>query len=127
MTVLRVLTELKNFCFEQLEVNCHKSCFVCANPKTSSLLIHHLKYTKNSIIYNQFENSDIGRLQYYSRLLDEIKSNPRNLIILCYRCHEKLEELLKMKWIDAYTWLNTHENSKTWETNRLEIILEDRP
>ena len=118
---MRALTELKKVCIHELRS--FQECFVCFNNNPKFLLIHHHAYFDDSVVYKQFENSDIGRIQYYARLLDEIQLRPNNFTVLCFKCHEKLEELIRMDWNDAYNWLNGEE---VWTNQgRLETLWED--
>ncbi len=96
---MRALTELKKECFERIGV---KICYCCYSKNPKQLIIHHLSYTKNSIIYNKFENNDDGRLKYYANLLDEIKINITNFLIFCINCHNKLEKLLRLSYNEVF-------------------------
>lgn len=98
---MKALIELKKECFNRISGSFCKCCY---NENPRRLLIHHLSYTEKSITYNKFENSDDGRLKYYSNLLDEIKMDSENFVVLCFDCHQIIEKLLKMKWIDAYNY-----------------------
>jgi len=100
---MRALIELKKECFERVGL---PECFCCENQNTKQLVLHHLSYDKDSVTYNRFENSSDGRLKYYVMLLDEIKNKPDNFLVLCMDCHQVIERLLKMKWIDAYNFCN---------------------
>lgn len=97
---MKALTELKKECINRIYEatnNFYKPyCHSCYNGKVKNLILHHLEYTNNSIVYKNFENSDDGRLKYYSCLLDEIKEDPYNFTVLCGYCHTYLEELLGM-------------------------------
>jgi hypothetical protein len=96
---LRALTELKKECFKHIGSNL--SCFCCGESKLIRLLVHHLSYTSKSVTYNKWGNSDHERLKYYSNLLDEIKEDNDNFLVLCFNCHKRLEELLKMSYEDV--------------------------
>ena len=98
---MKALIELKKECFNRI-AGCF--CCCCYNKNPKQLVIHHLGYTEKSVTYNKFENSDDGRLQYYSKLLDEIKQDGSNFVVLCFECHQVIEKLLKMSWIDAYNY-----------------------
>ena len=93
---MRALTELKKECMKRLiSRDSQVNCKICDEMRPKRLLIHHVSYDRNSITYNQFENSDDGRLKYYSTLLDEIKRRgPENFVTLCINCHNKLEKLV---------------------------------
>ncbi len=93
---MKALIELKKECMSRLTITESSiCCFVCKDIRAKRLCIHHFGYDKNSITYNKFENSNDGRLKYYSTLLDEIKNDPSNFITLCINCHTKLEQLVK--------------------------------
>ena len=93
---MRALTELKKECMGRVRYGNHsKDCFICFESRPKRLTIHHHCYDRHSITYNQFENSDDGRLKYYAHLMDEIKNDPDNFTVLCINCHSKLERLLK--------------------------------
>lgn len=100
---MKALLELKKECFNRVG---ESVCFCCENINPKQLVLHHLSYTKNSVIYNKFENSDDGRLKYYSNLLDEIKQDPSNFLVLYIECHQVIEKLLKMKLYEASNWIN---------------------
>lgn len=100
---MKALIELKKECFNRISGSYCKCCY---NENPKQLLIHHLSYTEKSITYNKFDNSDDGRLKYYSNLLDEIKMDINNFVVLCFDCHQIIEKLLKMEWIDAYNFCN---------------------
>lgn len=89
---MRALTELKKICFDLLE---QYRCYCCLENKPRHLLLHHLIYNTDSVVYNQFENSDYGRLKYYANLIDEIKLYPNNFLVVCFNCHGVLEDILK--------------------------------
>lgn len=98
---MKALIELKIECFNRISGS---FCSCCYNDNPKLLVIHHLSYRENSVTYNKFDNSDDGRLKYYSNLLDEIKSDYSNFVVLCFDCHQVIEKLLKMSWIDAYNY-----------------------
>ena len=100
---MKALIELKKECFSRVG---DSICFCCENTNPKQLVLHHLSYTKNSIIYSKFENNDDGRLKYYSNLLDEIKQDPNNFLVLCIDCHQVIEKLLKMELYEASNWIN---------------------
>ena len=83
---------LKRECFSRITDNI--SCRGCNENKTKRLLLHHIRYNKNSVVYNKFENSDDGRLKYHVNLLDEINQDPSNFIICCFTCHQLLERMI---------------------------------
>lgn len=103
---MRALTELKKECFSHL--NFPSKCLCCAEDKPRRLLLHHLSYSNDSVTYNKsksckFSNNDYGRLKYYAHLLeDEILDNVDNFIIVCFKCHKILEDLLKMNQKEVY-------------------------
>ena len=105
---MRALTELKKECFNRISGS---YCFCCGHNKPKQLTLHHLSYSKNSITYNNFENSDDGRLKYYVCLLDEIKEDASNFIVVCMNCHNIIEDLLKMEWVDAYNWVENNDGN----------------
>lgn len=74
---------------------CRHECYICAHDRISHLVLHHYTYNENSVIYNQFDNTNDGRLEYYVSLLKEIKKSRDNFIILCMKCHESLEDMLR--------------------------------
>lgn len=102
---MRALTELKKESFSRVSDNIACLCGI-SSPKR--LLIHHLSYTSESITYNKFENSDEGRLKYYANLLDEIKTDPTNFLILCFKCHKEVEKLLKMTFGEVLFLVKTN-------------------
>jgi hypothetical protein len=89
---MRALTELKKLCFNLAS---QSRCFCCHEDKKKRLLLHHLSYNNDSVVYNKFENSDYGRLKYYANLIDEIKFDPTNFLVVCFDCHSELEGILK--------------------------------
>ena len=91
---MRALTELKKECMSRvISVTKHNSisCLVCDEIRPNRLLLHHYSYNNKSVTYNQFENSDDGRLKYYSNIIDEVKERPYNFEILCVNCHSEIE------------------------------------
>lgn len=112
---MKALTELKKECFNRVAGS---FCFCCGDNKPRKLLLHHLSYNEKSVTYNKFPNTDDGRLKYYSCLLDEIKQQPDNFLVLCINCHDIIERLLKMEWIDAFNLCNENEYGmyeKAWK------------
>ena len=114
---MRALTELKKECFNRVSDN-WIYCIVCDEERIKKLVLHHLSYTKNSVIYNQFENSDDGRLQYHSKLLDEIKKNKNNFVILCMNCHKIVESLIDKEIYEIQNVLHDHRDGY-----RLECVI----
>ena len=98
MKLLRALTELKKECMRRLGF---KYCRCCYNSKPKQMTIHHLAYYPDSVVYDQYGNSDDERLKYYSYLLDEIKIREKNFWVMCNGCHQFLEKLLRMSFSDA--------------------------
>jgi len=93
---MRALTELKKECMGRIIPDEYSiCCYICYESRPKRLTIHHHCYGPQSVTYNQFENSDDGRLKYYAHLMDEIKNNINNFAVLCINCHNKLERLLK--------------------------------
>ena len=111
---MNALIALKKECFNRIGGS---FCSCCDNDNPSHLIIHHLSYSEKSITYNKFENSYDGRLKYYANLLDEIKFDYSNFVVLCFDCHQIIEKLLKMSWIDAYNYTqnNNGENNMYYD------------
>lgn len=65
-------------------------CQYCDVDNIEKLTIHHKEYFPNSVVYSFFNNSLLGRLEYYPNLLNEIISNPDNFQTLCNNCHKLL-------------------------------------
>jgi hypothetical protein len=63
-------------------------CFYCKEENIKYLLLHHISYNRNSVTYNKFANSLNGRVEYHSGLLNEVMSNPKNFLVLCFECHK---------------------------------------
>jgi len=99
---MRALTELKKECMKRVGF---VYCFCCENNKPKQLTMHHLAYYPDSVVFDQFDNSDDGRLKYYSHLIDEIKKRASNFFVLCNRCHETVEMLLKMPVYDVSNYI----------------------
>ena len=62
-------------------------CFYYGLDDIEKLLLHHKSYFFNSIIYKPYGNSLEGRIKYYSSLINEVMVNPKNFLILCFKCH----------------------------------------
>lgn len=118
---MRALTEIKKVCFGYVW-ECGMNyfhyesenpyCEICGESKPKRLVLHHINYNEDSVTYNQFNNSDIGRIQYHAMLLNEIFSNPHNFNILCVGCHEKLEESLRLTTQKVYEEFSLFYNLK---------------
>lgn len=63
-------------------------CFYCNDDNIERLLVHHVSYHHDSVVYKYFGNSFQGRIMYYSTLLSEVMKRPRNFLILCFGCHK---------------------------------------
>lgn len=111
--MIPALKSLRKLCFVRLDITTGwgRSCRTCETTK--GLLIHHSKYYSDSVTYNQFEDSEIGRLQYYSKLLDEIKKEYGNLVILCFSCHEELHRLAKLEY-HVWTCITHKSTADQW-------------
>lgn len=117
---MRALTELKKQCF--IEIG-RTNCLCCNESRPKRLLVHHLSYTKDSVTYSgrnitpeiriKFSNDDYGRLKYYSNLLDEILEDKDNFIVICFKCHTELEELLRLQPVEVLE-LFKHNKSKKY-------------
>jgi hypothetical protein len=100
---MRALTELKKECMSRV-ISVTKrtsiSCAICNENKPKRLLLHHYSYNNESVTYNQFENSDDGRLKYYSHIIDDVKKSPYNFEIFCVKCHNEVESQVSktLKW-----------------------------
>lgn len=88
---MRALTELKKECMSRIVGGRPIQCAICKENKPKRLLLHHYSYNNESVTYNQFENSDDGRLKYYSNMMDDVKKNPFNFEIFCVNCHNEVE------------------------------------
>jgi hypothetical protein len=74
-------------------------CQVCGGGenKVWRLVLHHLAYFSDSIIYKNYDTqTEIGKLQYHSSLALEVEQRPRNFCVLCNPCHKEVERLLDM-------------------------------
>ena len=75
-------------------------CQVCGGGenKVWRLVLHHLAYFPDSIIYKDYNTqTEIGKLQYHSSLALEVEQRPRNFCVLCNPCHKEIERLLGME------------------------------
>ena len=102
---MRALTELKKECMKRLD-QYNIECYICDEFRPKRLLLHHLSYYDNSVTYNQFRNDDVGRLQYYSSLIDEVEYHNDNFRILCINCHTIVEELIKLPTHERQNFLH---------------------
>ena len=72
-------------------------CQVCFENKVRRLVLHHLAYFSDSIIYKNYNTqTDIGKLEYHSSLALEVEKRPENFGVLCNPCHKEVEVLLDM-------------------------------
>jgi hypothetical protein len=111
---MRALTELKKECMSRvISVTKHTSisCAICNENRAKRLLLHHYSYNNESVTYNQFENSDDGRLKYYSNIIDDVKKSPYNFEIFCVKCHNEVESQV----------------AKSLETNEVHVPSHDYP
>lgn len=88
----KTLLKVKEYALKQFN---NPYCECCENDDMSNLIIHHLSYDRDSIIYDSFEDNVTGQIQYYAMLCDEIKYNRTNLRIMCFDCHSTLEGYIK--------------------------------
>ena len=93
MKLNSTLLNVKKYVLEELKDI--PECQCCKEDTISKLLIHHLKYTPDSVKYTSFPNSETGRIQYYSTLCNEVYDNPCNLKVMCYDCHEEMEGYIR--------------------------------
>jgi len=126
---MRALTELKKECMSRIVGDTPIQCSICNENRAKRLLLHHYSYNNDSVTYNQFENSDDGRLKYYSNIIDEVKKRPYNFAILCVTCHNEVEsqvaKTIKFKTVEEisqtlplafWTVVFITAQCKLWET-----------
>lgn len=118
---MKALIETKKECFKELGVDI--CCHTCGKKK--NLLIHHQNYLKYSVVYRQFNNSEIGRLQYYAKLLDEIKISTNHLYILCFDCHTEFHNLVKLPIYEIANICHKTSLNKWYDKGLMEKLLFD--
>lgn len=70
------------------------SCFVCGcKISRRGMVIHHLFYIFNDVVYSNYPKNDSGKLQYYLDLEPLAKEMPERFLYLCNPHHQALERI----------------------------------
>jgi len=65
-------------------------CFVCHKKRGKGFLFHHLFYTRGQYTYR-----DKG---YHKNLINDIRSNPKQFLLLCKKHHFVIETMKKYSY-----------------------------
>ena len=70
-------------------------CVCCPESMIEKLVIHHLSYHDDSVVYSQFTNTTTGRIQYYAMICTEIVKHHGSLRMMCMDCHTTMEDYVR--------------------------------